>query len=318
MSPHRFRATLPWLLLAAAVLAATGVLDTATSWAGPRQLQRANTEYLDQSFERALGTFAVLSAVKAALAVVEGSEVGVGFGLELGDAVQATYDYIDIAWRTVLAGAVVLLGMKYALQTVTAADHWVLALALLAGALSMLLSRRTGGWRFGKRVSRDTARVMAVAAVALYVLAPLSVTGASLLSRRITAPVSGRAHERIELLKAELARYDTNGGLLEELRATPERIRAVTAYLATESRSLGQAVVRLIAGYLFDCIVFPLGLFAAAFFLTRAASRYLLSLGASESLAESLRDSSRSEVRPAHQLTPDMLGTAAGHPPAEA
>ena len=42
---------------------------------------------VDESLERDQATFLVITAIKASLAVIEGSEVGVGFELEIGDIV---------------------------------------------------------------------------------------------------------------------------------------------------------------------------------------------------------------------------------------
>ena len=89
---------------------------------------RTNHRYLDESYDRALEGFLVLSAVKSGLAVIEGSEVGIGFSLEVGDLVQSVYDYVNIAWKTVLAGGTILLITRLALDGVTLVDHWVLAL----------------------------------------------------------------------------------------------------------------------------------------------------------------------------------------------
>jgi hypothetical protein len=59
----------------------------------------------------------VLSDIKVGLAVVEGTEIGVRFCIEIDDAVQSVYDYIDVAWRTVLASAAILTWTKYLVKT---------------------------------------------------------------------------------------------------------------------------------------------------------------------------------------------------------
>ncbi len=57
---------------------------------------------IDGSLERNTVTFLSLSAIKAVMASIEGSSVGVGFHLELGDLIQPAYDYVDFVWRAFL------------------------------------------------------------------------------------------------------------------------------------------------------------------------------------------------------------------------
>ncbi len=87
------------LLIAGTLLTALGFTDRLLGICGLDRLSEKNEAYLESSQERTLQTFAVLSTIKVGLAVVEGTEIGVGFGLEIGDVVQAAYDYVDIAWR---------------------------------------------------------------------------------------------------------------------------------------------------------------------------------------------------------------------------
>jgi hypothetical protein len=68
---------------------------------------RAGAE-IDQALEKNIVVFAGISAIKAAVALVEGSSVGVGFDLEVGDLVQPAYDYIDFVWRLFLYTILIL------------------------------------------------------------------------------------------------------------------------------------------------------------------------------------------------------------------
>lgn len=122
------------LLLAGIVLSATGHVDRLLGACGLARLNQSNDCYLKDSFDRSLKGFLVLSAIKSGIAVLEGSEVGVGFNLEVGDMVQSIYDYVDVAWRTALAGGTILLLMRIVLQVIQSVDHW-----LLVGSLSLYL-----------------------------------------------------------------------------------------------------------------------------------------------------------------------------------
>ena len=104
------------IALGGILLAGTGLLDRAVQYTGLGALESANQHYLEDSYDRALNGFLVLSAVKSGLAVIEGSEVGIGFSFQVGDLVQSVYDYVNIAWKTVLAGGTVLLITRLALE----------------------------------------------------------------------------------------------------------------------------------------------------------------------------------------------------------
>ena len=131
-----------WIMIIALVgvtaVSAAGYTDHALNWIGTRHLERANTTYLDDAFDKSLTGFLLLSSIKSGLAVVEGSQVGIGFNLELGDIVQPVYDYVDIAWKTALAGGTVILLTRLVIKAVALIDHWCFALALFAILISLI------------------------------------------------------------------------------------------------------------------------------------------------------------------------------------
>ena len=59
----------------------------------------------------------ILSAIKSGVAVLERSRVSIAFNLQVGDIVQSIYDYVDIAWKSALAGCTILFLMRMVLQT---------------------------------------------------------------------------------------------------------------------------------------------------------------------------------------------------------
>ena len=148
--------------LAGILLAASGLLDRGLNRVGLGELALVNQQYLDASYDSALEGFLVLSAIKSGLAVIEGSEVGIGFSLQVGDLVQSVYDYVNIAWKTVLAGGTILLMTRLALEGVTLMDHHVLALAcaawLLLAAVRGFLPRRHGLGRLVQSIATIMSR----------------------------------------------------------------------------------------------------------------------------------------------------------------
>jgi hypothetical protein len=67
---------------------------------------------LDASLEENLIVFATLSTIKAGLAIIEGSSVGVTLGasiqVELGDLIQPAFDYLDVTWHIFLYALFIL------------------------------------------------------------------------------------------------------------------------------------------------------------------------------------------------------------------
>lgn len=260
------------ILIALIVLSCTGIIDRGLQKAGLGALARSNDAYLDAAFNKALAGFLILSGIKSGLAVVEGSEVGVGFSLELGDAVQPLYDYVDFAWRAAMAGGSIIVMMQLALGGVAMVDHWVLALVLtvfLAGHLIQWARPKSTGLY---NVIRAFGRWGLTFCIILYLVLPLAVTMAAHLSKRLTAPMIETSHARLKdlgdtlspevLNKRFFGDLATSGLATLDVRAklnTMGRgVKELMAYLKAEGEQMAALTLKLIAAYLFDCILFPL------------------------------------------------------------
>ena len=60
------------------------------------------------TLERQSKSFLLVSTLKSSLAMIEGSDVGFGFRLEVGDIVQSTYDLVDFTWKMLLYGILLI------------------------------------------------------------------------------------------------------------------------------------------------------------------------------------------------------------------
>lgn len=259
------------MLIAAIALSAAGLLDKGLNTCGLTYLDRANREYLDSAFEKALAGFLILSGIKSGLAVVEGSEVGVGFNLQLGDVVQPLYDYVDIAWQAALTGGSIIAAMQLALDGLNLVDHWALSLMLILLLLRFLLSWWKPQWQAARRSVGGISRFLVTLAVACYLLLPLSVTGSAALSRRITAPMIEETHTKLKTMEEELApeklsqrffsQSDVSGlaslDIKNRLNKAGEGILALVGHLKGATEQLAAIMVKLIAAYVFDCVLFP-------------------------------------------------------------
>jgi hypothetical protein len=282
------RCSLVIALICAVGLTAIGLLDRGLDMCGLRYLSQANDRYLDAAFQKSLSGFLLLSSIKSGLAVVEGSEVGVGFSLELGDVVQPVYDYVDMAWKAALAGGSILVGMQLALKGLKLVDHWVLAGVLLLVLLQFIAIWWCPRWRRLRDGLRGAVRFGTSVTVALYLLLPLSVTAAAFLSDHITRPMLEASHEELKRIDAEIrprhldqevladmAKEGLSGPSLKtRLADTAAGVKMLITFLKTRTETVAALAFRLIAAYIFDCILFPL--FFGLVFMTmlRSGVRY--------------------------------------------
>jgi len=289
-----FKSIVILMLLPATVFTATGHLDMLINTCGGAVLSDSNRAYLDESFDRSMKGFLVLSTIKSGLAVLEGSEVGVGFNLEVGDIVQSIYDYVDVAWKTALAGGTILLLIQLVLQTIQLFDHWCL-FSLLLIALSLF----SLNWLFpmNKRLNRilkECLLFVSVLTVALYIILPVSIAGAAFLSKQITRPLVEEAQQGFESLQQDLSpqalnrrffpESENDGSLLSwlDFRAKIQNCKAaiieMAEYLEKITKEFAVWTIKIIAGYLFDCIIFPVAFFIAVYILAKNLLAYAIGI----------------------------------------
>jgi hypothetical protein len=286
------RSLLTAALIIALALSATGLLDRGLGLCGLGYLGRVNDRYLEAAFQKSMSGFMLLSSVKSGLAVVEGSSVGVGFNLELGDVIQPVYDYVDMAWKAALAGGSILVGMQLALKGLGLVDHWVLAAGLFFALLQVLAAFCLPGWRRLQDGLSEAVRFGATTSVALYLLLPLSVTAAAALSNQITRPMLEAAQEELRQIDAQIRPRHLNQDVLADmaeeglsgpslktrLTDTAAGIKMLIGFLKTRTEKVAALAFRLIAAYVFDCVLFPL--FFGLVFMTmlRSGVRYFFEI----------------------------------------
>ena len=276
MKKHWIQGIVLILLFTLTTLTIAGITQNGLSYIGFKALYQHNQTYLQGALNQSLTTFAVLSGLKVGLAILEGSELGVGFGIEVGDAVQSAYDYVDIAWRIVLTSSAILVGTQFLLQASSLLGPWFLALTL-ALIFFIQLGRLVipKVHRFN-RPARDFILFTAILTTALYLMLPLSVWGSSHLSRIITAPSLNRADDDLNQIKRNLfpSADENSTGLFEKLRDAKNHLNQVTQIVTSKTREMSVLVLKIMAGYIFDTIIFPLLLFLLLFHSTRILGAY--------------------------------------------
>ncbi len=286
------RAALLVLLIVGIVTAAAGLLELPIQKIGLGQVSEANDSYLSRSLDKAVTGFLVLSGIKTGLAVIEGSEVGIGFNLELGDIVQSVYDYVDIAWKTALAGGTVILLTRLALKAVGLVDHWCLAFALLAVSMMLMAKWFLPERSRIQRIMRETTFFTVVFTCVFYLVFPFAIAGAAFLSEKITDPLIQESQRSFENIKDEFTITEMSKRLFpdelkedegwfpgldikKKLEKTGKHVKKQTEYFKEQSRRIAVWTLQLIAGYLFDSIVFPVTFFILLFVVTKAALLYM-------------------------------------------
>ncbi len=281
MRTTAIRITVVILCFLLAAMAFRGSTGNITDRLCPKAITNQNDAYLKNTFDRALAGFGVMSGIKAGLAIIEGSTAGVSAGatvnLQVGDAVQSVYDYVDIAWRTLLTGCIAILSIQYILKAAAVMEGYILGFTLLILGISLLFR----WWGENRNRTRDTITdilsVSIVALIAIIYLLPVSVWGASRLSLIITQPAISEAQSGFTETKESLFPDETEStaGVFARIKQVPERIQQIAIQLKEKSTKMAVWTIKLIAGYIFDCIVFPLALFVLLLWLTRAVMRYV-------------------------------------------
>ncbi len=280
-------------LLAAIPLSAVGLLDRGFQACGLNYLSQTNKAYLDSAFQKSLSGFLLLSSIKSGLAVVEGSTVGVGFNLELGDVVQPVYDYVDIAWKAALAGGSIIVGMQLALKGLDFVDHWILAGVLVVLVLRLLAAWYLPHWNRLQGLFKEVVGFGTSTVLAFYLLLPLSVTGAAALSNQITRPMLEESHDQLRQIDKEIKPERLNQQVLADMAAeglsapslktrlidTAAGIQMLITFLKAQTEKVAALAFRLIAAYLFDCILFPLFFGLILMTMVKSGVRYFFEIG---------------------------------------
>ncbi len=288
---HVKKSLLIVFMIGAVVLAASGYADHLVDAVGMGRITDANLIYLNDAFDRSLAGFLVLSGIKSGLAIIEGSEVGIGFNLEIGDIVQAVYDYVDVAWKAALAGGTILLMTRMCLEAVALIDHWCLAAMLLGVGVFLIFRWFLADCQRMTQVVRESTMFLVVLTLILYVILPISITGASFLSKRITQPIIEETQTGFEDIHREFSPgYLSEGFFPEDVKegslfpgfdfkakyeSTKERIQFIGTFFKDRTRHMAVLTLKLVAGYVFDCIIFPLTFFVVLYLFTKNLVNFL-------------------------------------------
>jgi hypothetical protein len=224
------------------------------------RLNKASMDIVDAALARTTVTFLSVSAVKAVLALLEGSAVGVGFHLEVGDLVQPVYDYVDFIWNMLLY-ALLLLGLyRLLLETGILGLGVQLVGAGLALWAFAVLTERSARWR-------RVARLCVMWGVIIALILPAALLATHHIGMRFTEPVRVKQEQRIEDLEVRLDRTRVaflalrgQISLLSPIDSTQQLYVAMTALVVEAVQTIREALlvfVYYVVILMLDLLLFP-------------------------------------------------------------
>jgi hypothetical protein len=80
-------------------------------------IQAPAMETTQFTLKRQSASFLLISTLKSSLSIIEGSDIGIGFRLEVGDIVQSALDLVDFTWKIVLYGILLITFSKLFLES---------------------------------------------------------------------------------------------------------------------------------------------------------------------------------------------------------
>ncbi len=236
-------------------------------------LMDASGQLLDDSLDRNLVTFISLSGIKSVLALVEGSSVGVGFDIEVGDIIQPAYDYVDFIW-TIFVYALLVLGFyKLLLET----GILGVGFAFIGGGLILIAAGRLPS--AAADILRRWGRFMGLAGILVSYIVPLSLLATQYVGDKYLAPAKASNAARIDSVRAN---FDAAQESLLDLRDKISLLNPGESYeqVKTSALSIANRVADSVWGSLFAFLNFVLILlvellllpFLSAFLLYRILS----------------------------------------------
>jgi len=251
----------------AVLLVVCGVLcfaftDEVVRYSGQGALSAEAESLVDDSLAKNQQAFLVLSGIKAALALVEGSSVGVGFSLEIGDVVQPAYDYVHFFWQVFLVGFVVMGAYKILLET------GMLELGLMLAGAGLIVAGLGAFQTSWRKSLRRTARWCILFGVLVSFIVPAALVATHFLSDHYTASLREKYGLRIAAFQIELERTQTELLAMKEEVSLLSPVDSLAALKARASQTAAAVMDAFNASFyafiyyiillLFDMLFFPL------------------------------------------------------------
>ena len=274
-----------WRIGAALLTVLIGILvivfqGQAAEYSRHTQLTDMTVALVDDSLMENQKTFLIFSAIKASLAMVEGSTVGVGLEVQVGDLIQPAYDYVNFFWNVFLFAFVILGFYKVLLETgLLELGFPVMGAGFILLGASMFLPGSK--WN----ATQLARRLILIGALVCYIL-PFSLLASKALGDRYVVSLKEQHQESILNFNAQLE--TTEAAFLDlkkevSLLKPGESIERIQNGLTTLMNRVAETFQATLMSFmyfvlivLFDLLVPP---FSTAFLLYLVGRRILNGLG---------------------------------------
>lgn len=271
---HRFLLAPLLAALAVLIFAFPEFFEDVTAYT---TLEQSASQELDQSLNRNLASFAAVSGIKAVLAIVEDSTIGVGFSLQIGDIIEPAYDFVDWIWEALLYALIIQTFYKLILDTnVLTVGYLIIAAGILLVSLSLITPFS---------LPRRLALLLIFLGISVVYILPCTLHVTQFIGNRY---LQTARQENLEQIALVAEKFDTTKTELFKLRGTISLLRPIQSVESIKeemiriSSMLSTAVSKSVTIFLTQILLLAIELFllpiSVAFTLYKTASLFLRSL----------------------------------------
>ncbi|MFW5782318.1 MAG: hypothetical protein ACOCWO_03390 [Candidatus Muiribacteriaceae bacterium] len=235
------------------------------------KLNDGSVRYIENIKDSSFRMFLVLSGLKTALSIVEGSSIGFNFigsvEVEAGDVVQSVLDLTDIAWKSSLA--ILIFSSIYINLSDILSNHFTfLFTALFSSAFLALYIRGITVRKKLKNVMTVLTRHFFIICLMMYFILPGIILLSEFIENGIISDLHTENNNILENLSSSVERVIDS--LKEDMKKIDRNtLTKIRGDLADELSVLSDIIITDISYYFLQMIVFPLVLFLLLFNVTR-------------------------------------------------
>lgn len=253
--PARQRAVVAGIVLLFVGWACAFVPDFCAEYTGYQWVNGRALTLTEDALEHNLKSFLTVSGIKAVVALLEGSSIGVGFELEVGDLVQPAYDYIDFVWKLLLYALLILGFYQLLLETgVLTVGIQILGLGLMFWGVAMIYPLRHVD-------ARAWARRIVLLGVLLAFVVPLALIATDFISNHYLEPLKAKYSQQLDETQQKLGIHRAAIFSLKDdisIKSPVESMAALRDQAATLVRNISSTIWESLKVMLFYVIILML------------------------------------------------------------
>lgn len=235
---------------------------------GRSHLIMEDHSFLNESREESTEVFAVLTAIKSGLSLLESSSAGISFivdvELQVGKIASAILEMVNYAWSASFISLGAISAIEIFLHLLEKLNHPIMYFSLLL--LSLYFFAQLIGLKQKDYLLRIT-KVAFFLLILFYVCAPLSIYLGAKASKTITRPISVNVKEQLKGHAKNYEMQNQSGDLKERSQEAIDHFVKHSKSLENAHHSLAQLLIDHLILLLFDLFIFPV-IFLSLLYLT--------------------------------------------------